>query len=243
MAAPTLISYTETAAWNTSGNVDLGLGTTAKTSGSVSWQSGDVVAIIAGAESATGTTAWALTNTGSGLAFGSPQKSTPANNSSIAGAYVWAAVASAGSSGTFTVDFKSTVVNCGFAIWVFRSSAGIGNSAEQHTGGSTAAETVSLTPMGADSAIVWGCFDWNAPAVGSLVPTPTHSRQVLNDPGAYTLYVGDITDQPSTSGVLYGCNSPNSNVGPFSIVVLEVKAGTSAGDTFAEQLNYSMRIQ
>lgn len=200
--APTPISYTETV-WNTTG--------VSKASASISWQAGDVIAVIAGCEdnSALGVP------TAAGLAFTS-QKSNVVG--STCASQLATAVAASSSSGAVTVTNASSAPHWGFGVWVWRNSAGVGNSAEQHT--TTA--TVPLIPTGADSAIVYGVFDFSAGALQTITPTPTNTRQRVVDGTQYSIYVMDLADQVSAGSVSYGLAG---GAGTVSIVVLEVKGG------------------
>jgi hypothetical protein len=216
MAAPTLISYTETA-WNATG--------TSKSSASISWQTGDVICVIAGSEANDNLSV----PTATGLTFASQKNNVAA---STCGTRVSAVVAGSNGSDAVTVTNPSSVSDWGFGVWVWRGSGGIGNSSEQHT----ATLTVSLTPTAADSAIVWGAFDFAAAALQTITPTPSNTRQRVVDSGSYTLYVADLLDQVSGGAVSYGISGAGS--GPFSIVVLEIKTGAGGAafedDTFKQ---------
>lgn len=203
---PTLVSYTEVT-WNATGQP--------KTTASISWLAGDVIVVIAGSE-----TADTLgVPTATGLTF-TKQKDWPGTGGTTCSAFVATATPGAGGSATVSVT-ESGAHTWGFGVWVWRGSAGVGNSVEQHT----ATKTVALTPAGADGAIVWGLFDFAAAAVQTITPTPTNTRQrVALTP--YTIYVSDLIDQVSAGSVSYGISGTGS--GPFSIVALEIKAAASA---------------
>ena len=211
MPAPTLISYTETA-WNTA--------TTPKSTGAVSWQSGDILVYLTASE---GAHLPGLPTSPAALTF-TPQQIT--NNNGCFGQIATCIAASSGSD-IFTAALAGGG-EWGFAVWVFRGSTGVGHSTKSSLGGSAANESTSLTSLQADSAIVWGCFDFNAATVGSIVPTPTNTRQLARFPSHYTIYVADLLDQVLTTGVLYGCSGAGSTTGPFSILVLEVLGNVTA---------------
>lgn len=224
MSAPTLISYTETA-WDTVGLT--------KSTASISWNAGDVIVVIGGSEGADNLTL----ATATGLTF-VPQKSN--NTINTCASRLDAVVAGSSGSSAVTMTNDASGHDWGFAVWVWRNSAGIGNSVEQHTGGSAPTESVSLTPTAADGAIVWGLFDFQASALGTIVPTPTNTRQRAVIGGThYTIYVADLGDQTSAGGVLYGVSGAGSVTGPFSIVAMEIKAGTGSGDTVTETLKFN----
>lgn len=210
MAAPTLISYTEVAAWNTGG--------TSKSLASISYQVDDVVIVIAGDE---GGGALGTPNNLTGLTFAT-QKSN--NAASTCASLVSAAVATQASSGVLTISNSGSPFY-GFAAWVWRGSAGIGNSVEQHT----ATKTVSLTPAGgANAAICWAIFDFNVEAAHTITPSPTNTRQAVQIASHYTIHVADLADQTSAGAVSYGI-SGGSSTGPYSIVAIEVMAGAGGG--------------
>lgn len=213
MPAPSLISYTETT-WNTTGD-----GSGNKTL-SISWNSGDFLiggALSEGADTLT-------VSGGTGLSWVTQKSNNTANT---CGSLISAA--SPGSSQTTqTITFHNpngaTGANhWGCAIWVWRSSGGLGNSSEQHT----ATKTVALTPAGgAHSGIMWLVGDFSAGASPAATPTPTDARQAAVDSGRYSFVVADITDQASAGSVNYGL-TVTGTTGPYSIVVMEVK-GTAA---------------
>lgn len=206
---PSLISYTEIA-WT---------GNTAaprSTAGAVAWNSGDIIVVIAGTEGP-GQTWAAGTVTATGLTFTLQKSNNVAGTCSSA---VWTAAPGAGGSQTFTVNPPGGGQDWGAAIWVFRSSGGVGNTGfEQHT----ATRLVSYTATQAHSAIVWATFDFAAVTTNPPVatPTPTNIRQNVKDGTHYTLYVSDLTDQASAGAVSYGITG--SGTGPFSIIGIEVK--------------------
>lgn len=215
MAAPSLISYTETASWTTAGSP--------KSIASISWQTGDVLVALAGAEGRGSETVGGISNTGTGLTWGAA-KVTHTASSDCPGA-IFACVAASASSGIISMTNDNASSIWGFAVWVYRSSTGIGNSVEQDT----TTKTVSLTPTAANGAIVWGVFDWSAEAVHTMTPTPTNVREATQVSG-YTVMVGDLADQTSAAGVAYGVTGGTST-GPYTIVAIEVKNDGGGGAT------------
>jgi hypothetical protein len=213
MAAPTLVSYTE---------VDWTSAVTSQTTASISWNNGDVLAFVGGCE---GVSTIALpTTTGTGLSFLSQQVNSTAGTCSTRLA---ACVATATSSGTINSTSSGAGLVWGFGVWVWRGSQGIGNSSEQHT----ATKTVNMTPAaGADCGVVWGAFDFSAGASPAATPTPTHTRQAVQIGASYSIVVADIADQISAGAVSYGL-TVTGTTGPYSIIVLEIKAGAASGVT------------
>ena len=211
MAAPTLISYTETT-WTTTA--------TTLSTASVSWQTNDVLVVISGAE---GAGANLGTPTATGLTFAKQKSNTAAGSCE---AFVATAVAGSSSSGAVTVT-SSASQHYGFGVWVWRSSTGVGNSSEQHT----TTKTVSQTNTAANGGMVWGAFDFNADAAFTAgTPTPTNTPQKAQDAGRYSFGVFDLADQTSAGAVSYGFTG-GGTTGPYSLVVVEVKndgAGAAA---------------
>lgn len=210
--APTLISYTEST-WNA------GSAGTTKTI-TVSYNTNDVLIAIAGAEGPDTLTV----SGGTGLTW-TKQKSNTAASS--CGSSVSSSVAASNqTTQTITLTTSNNTDHYGFGVWVWRNSPGIGNFSEQHT----STKTVALIPAGgADSAVMWGAFDFSAGASPGVTPTPTNSRQTLQDGTHYDAVVADITDQVSSGSVSYGL-TVTGTTGPYSLVVAEVK-GTSTGTT------------
>lgn len=226
--APTLVAFTQAEASTANGAT--------LATGSVSWQTNDVVVVLAGTEGvAAGETAWSLpTSTGSGLTFS--QQQAHSSTGSDGGAAGWTAVASASSSGTISVTCPrnpSGSENLIVGAYVFRGSDGVGNSAIS-TG---SARTVALTLTGADGAVAWIVVDWAAAAVQSFTPTatthgsgspgPTASPFTQLIGGTITFYIGELDDQTSAGSVNYGIGG--SGTGPFTIIAIEAKAGAAGG--------------
>lgn len=228
---PTLVAFAQAeSAVNTGVNV---------TTASVSWQTNDVVVVFTGCEGgAAGETLNTPTTTGTGLSFGAAQQQHDSTGSDASGG-CWAAVASASSSGTFSGSYThvgATGRNTAVGVYVFRGSAGIGNSAITASFPSSG-RTISLTPTGADGSIAWFVADWAADAVQSLTPAATthtsgspgptaspYSQQVA---GLVTFYIGELDDQASAGAVSYGIGG--AGTGPFTIIAIEVKASAGGG--------------
>lgn len=211
MAAPAFISYNEPTNFTSAA-------TTKATVSAISWNDGDIIVVVAGAEGANGS-ARLGTPTASGLTF--TKRAQNVTNSTCE-AFTATAVASGSGSDNVTVT-SSTSQKYGFGVWVWRTSAGIGNNAEQHS----ATKTRALVPVGADSAIMWGIFDFNAETVHAITPTVTTTREATQSSPNYTAHVADLFDQTSAGSVSYGI-SGGSSTGPYTIVIQEVQAGTAA---------------
>jgi len=214
--APTLVSH-NTVPYNSTALT--------LTSPSISWNANDVIVVVGGTEGANSSDILG-TPTATGLTFTARQTIAP---STRCAAYVWTAVAGSSGSGTISVVHNNTS-DAGFTVWVFRGSAGVGNSAQS----STSSLTTSLTPTAAHSAIVWGVFDWNAGSLQTITPTPTNTEARVQYASLYTVYVAELTDQVSAGAVSYGISGSGS--GPFSIVVLEIK-GSASGTQYSQTIN------
>jgi hypothetical protein len=227
MSAPTLIAFAETESAPASGG--------SVTTASVSWQVGDVVLLLAGTEGGTGgETLGTPSTTGSGVALA--QKQRHDSTGSDPGGVGYAAVATAASSGTFSISQTNGATaarNVLLGVYIFRGSAGVGNTAIS-TGSS---RTVSLTLLGgADGSVAWVVMDWaaavpvafspSATTHSSGSPGPTASPLSAAVGSSFTYYIGDLDDQPSTGAVGYGVGG--AGTGPFTIVSMEAKSGGAA---------------
>lgn len=199
---PTLITYAETS-WNEAGSPK---------SVSLSWQAGDLIAIMAGSEADSETFG---TPSATGLSFSLVKGYTGAGFCSHG---LW--LATAGSTGT-SVSISQTESGgymWGFGAWVWRY-AKEGNSAEQHS----EALTKSLTPQHAHSDIIWSSFDFVAGGLANVVPTPTHALQATNIAGHYGYYLSDKANA-GAGAVSYGLDVSTKQ----SILILELGNAISA---------------
>lgn len=214
---PSLISYTETAAWNT---VAL-----TKSTASVSWNTGDFIVVLGGNEG--GRTLG--TPTATGLTFTARVSNTAA---STCGTMVATATAASSSSSAIAMTCSFNDSQYGFGVWVFRGSDGLGSTGEQHT----STKTKSVVPTDTHSAWVWGSFDFGAGAIAgvALTPAATDTRQLALSSTHFTFAVGDITDQASGASTAYG-TSGGASAGPFSLGIIEI-LGTTSGAVTVKQL-------
>jgi hypothetical protein len=216
LQAPTLVSYQETASWATSPGAGV-----AKTV-PITWQTGDVVVVIGLNGGGTGTSWSAVTCPG--LSF-TTQKSL--SGSSTVDGYISAASAPAAAPGTSQNVSMSVaaVTGWGMGVWVWRGSDGVGNSADTPTP-SSSTKTASLATA-VHSAVCWGFDDFGSSAtLGTIVPTPTDTRQRANISNN-TIYVADLIGQTS-SPTSYGL-SGSAGVGPWQGVATEVVGTASVG--------------
>jgi hypothetical protein len=207
---PTIISYTETAAWNTAAS--------SKSTASVSWNAGDQIGVVGVGEGA----ATLAVPTATGLTFTSRAVNSSNNSCCTRGA---GATAATSGSGAISMGNSSATIRWGFAVWVLRGSDGFGSTGQQ----ATTTHTVSVVPTDTHSAWIVACGDFSTAVVtgNSITPTVTTSRQKTQFTGAYSLYLGDIADQASAASTPYGLTA-GGTTGAISIVAMEVLGTTVA---------------
>lgn len=210
MANPSRISYTETTSWHTTG--------TSKSIASISWQVGDVLIRKGMTEGAGVETIGVPTNTGTGLSWALVNSVAA---SSHCAASIYACVATIADSGVISTTNSSGTSRWGFAVSVWRGSAGVGNNAV--TAAPSTTKTVNLTPTAAGCAVEWVVADWSAETAHALTPTPTGTDEATQFAG-YSAHAGYLVPQASAGAVAYGITGGTST-GPYTIAVVEVKAG------------------
>jgi hypothetical protein len=200
-----------------------------------------VVVLFGGTEGGTGGETFASpSTTGSGISFGTFQQQHQSTGSDCGGE-CFAAVASANSSGTFSIAPTHSSGNRHkvIGVYIVRGSGGIGNSNMAVGSG----RTVSLTPTAADGTLCWLVMDWATAAVQSFTPTTTSHGSGAPGPTAspasaqvnpnYTYYFGELDDQTSAGAVSYGIGG--SGTGPFTIIAFEVKAAAGGATVVPAQ--------
>lgn len=211
MAAPTLVSYTSVTSWITTG--------TPKTISSVAVQAGDRIVILAAVEDNSftlGTPSDGGVNT-----YTSAQNASAASHARAA---IWTATAATTTSLNFSETCSSGSAKWGYAVLIYRSSAGFGNSANTTAGDPT---SVAVTTTAANSALACCMADWNAVdgtsttylQVNSASPT---QRQYQRDAAAYTAYVFTYADAGTAAAKTIGTSAPTGT--RPTAVVIEVKA-------------------
>jgi hypothetical protein len=212
MAAPTLAASSAST-----------LGTGARTTGSVSWTSGDIV-IVMGMTADDTATLGTPTTAGSGISFAA-LTGTPTSAGSSCKGYGWIATASASSSGTFSATPSGGFAG-GIVVWVWSGSDGIGTPVVSAALGATT--TQNLTRAQANSGVVqmWG--DWNAVNDAVVTWTPSGQAQLLAavSAGAFTGFAASWGDQGATGTTAYGFSGFAG--GDMTAITVEVK-GTAGG--------------
>ena len=140
LSPPTLVQYDETE-WTTSG--------TSKVTGTITWQTGDVIIIIGATEDQAVT----FTPTATGLTFSAD---SPLTAGSTCWANSWRVTAGSGGSSVVTLTRAGSSGQYGASVWVWRGSGGVGIRATD----STAAKSVLLARGGHNSCVVAGAFDF-----------------------------------------------------------------------------------
>lgn len=196
---------------------------TSRATGSVSWQTGDIVVVVGGTESNSLTLG---VPTATGLTF---TQLLATNTASTCKGYVWTATAASNGSGAIT-SVLSTGGNMGnIQAWVIRGSSGVGASTSIASG---SADTLSLTRTGTDSLVLMGLFDFGATndvAVTGVPSTGFHQEQATIVAGRATMFAADWDGQGASGTTSYGI-AAFTTIDVFTKVLVELK-GTTGGST------------
>lgn len=211
MPAPVKSNYLETTSFNTTG---------ASKSITLSWNAGDLIVIwSAGDDVATfgDPTATGLT----GL-WQSIRSASVVNTCAMR---VVAQVAAVGGTAQTVTQSGSATVPWGFAAIVYPVGQhnGIGASTAPD---STTALTNAMTAQKAGSTILWMVADFNAPATGTMTPTPTNVLKAIQFAGNYTIHFGEQVGNPGTTSVPYGLTA--STGGTLTKIAVEILAALSS---------------
>jgi hypothetical protein len=235
MAAPTFVTSVEPASnWGTTAS-----GVT-RTTASFSVLAGDVLVAVSASENQTFTE---ITPTGGSLTW-TTVKATATTNSAGTGLNSWTATVDVDKSMTFALTAAGTVSGhfWGFAVYVFRGSAGVGASAvtEQVSGSTNTSQ--ALTTLQANSAVLIISADWNAvdgttrtwTTINSITPTSGNGleRSYFRDSLTYTVYTGYWNDVGATGSKTAGVSAPTGQRN--SIIAIEVKGSAAADTLFAQ---------
>jgi hypothetical protein len=227
MAAPTISAYSNS-------TVNDRPPATTETTGSVSWNNGDLVVVLGVSEDNAKTFATPTTG-GTGLTF-SALSGTPSNVASSCKIYGWSATASATSSGTIS-SVVTGATSYALFVWVLSGHGGIGNVAVSSATDTTDPYTVSLTRSGSNSAVLMAAGDWNATSAASTTPSPsTGSTERIGDNAGlsatfYNVYAANWADEGAAGTTSYGVTLGAAG-GIFTLIAVEV-LGTSSGVTMA----------
>lgn len=218
MAAPTKVADSSSG-WATTG-------TTSRTTGSLTWQTGDLVVVVGWTENdaTTLTTPTGLT----GLTFAA-LTGYPAQLSGSSALYAWSAVATSGSSGTISTTISSSTNAAGIHAFIFRAHNGLGAVPTPAQSGTSLVLSTTLT--GQHSLVVAIVVDGNATNDTTVTAIP--SAGATQDDAAFvsaraTSFSFDWSDQGPPATTNYGVDSATfSTPGPVSRGVIEI---TGFGD-------------
>lgn len=206
---------------------------TTETTGSLSWISGDFVAVLGMTEddSRTLTTPGGLTNlTLSAVA------STPTSAGSSCKGYAWTGTATGTGTGTFQTT-KADGTLAGIVAFVYRGSDGLGATAISAALGSTPNQ--NLVRGSNNSAVVTILGDWNAVADTTVTWTPSGQTQqeAMNDPIRASMFCANWGDQGAAGTTAYGFTAASySGTGDFTAIALEIKGTAAAGAAMPVEL-------
>lgn len=222
---PTVVDYSDS-------DEDDSLNT--ETTGSLSWQTGDIILVFGGTENG----ALTLNNpTATGLTFGSPEVELNLGNSdSLAKAYLWYTTAGSNGSGSISATRGDSVTGYRFiAAYVIRGSDGIGNT---NTITNSSSKTISLTRGGDNSIVLTSLVDWNAltDTTVTTVPSGGNQRLAYGNGANYGVFVLDWGDQGSAGTASYGITDQTGTSKNEGIAV-EVKGTVASGDSNVAHVN------
>lgn len=227
-AAVVVLVYADTPPTVTaSSNSTLTGAAASEVTGSVSWNSGDLV-VVTGITDDQADTLGVPTTSGSGLSF-TQKVTTAGTNGADCKAYVWSAIASATSSGTISSTASGSIHAMMNAL-VYSGSAGLGasNSGVNLAGGT--APSVSLTRANDNSAVIVAICDFNGGNDATVTNSPASGgtqRIATVDSPFLTGFAISWTDQGAAGTTSYGFSGGAAGA-DWSGVVVEVK-GTAAG--------------
>jgi hypothetical protein len=203
-----------------------------KTAGPFTLAAGDFLVVVAAFEdNRTPTTLVpTITTTGAAaLTFTKAQEVTTTSNCRVI-VYYSQTVTVAGSYTVSEGESSSNVLNYGIDAWAVTASGGVGvsNSAT----GSASGPSLTLSGVGANSAIFMVVGDWSATAVATKAYRTTDAgafteRTAQNTDGNYSSYSGVYADAGAAGAKVIGMTAPNQT---WAIAALEIlgTSGTTA---------------
>lgn len=213
---PTLVDSDEVSDWQGTG--------TSKSTGSVSWQTGDRIIVIGGIGDESSTLG---TPTASGLSFSLlALTNNPSGN--FCDAWVW--MATAGSNGSGVINGSKTSGGSGWGLFVIVVRGSEGTATEAVNTSTT--KTISLNRSQAESAVLYCAFDWSASsATATFTPGGAISLKNEKEGSSYTCHIGYWPDQDAAGSTNYGVTSSSS--GSFAKIAIEIlgtEEAVSLGD-------------
>jgi hypothetical protein len=221
MAAPTLTSQVGST-WNDVSNPP-------ETTGSLSWNSGDRILVIAYTEDNTLTL---NTPTATGLTFSALGTAIATSNT----CWMHAWQATAGSSGSGTVS-ATAGIGTGSAMRGLHAFAWGNCTGFVRTNGAgiNSTQTVSVTRTQSNSAMVFASADWSASGVSGLAWTPAGQTQVQSSTGGgSSAFAARWGDQGATGTTSYGTTGlSGTTYSKFAVEVLGTTSATASAENAA----------
>lgn len=203
-------------------------------SGSLSWNVGDKVYVLAGTSNGNttvGTPTTAGSNLGAFTALGSP---VGAGDVNVCWGHKWVATATGTGSGTISATPVGTSTWGMIAYCVpAAGSDGTGNHAAV---GGTNVKTANLSTSQDNSAVLGLFLDWEAAAAnGSWTPAGQTQREALQVGTSYTVYAADWPDRGAAGNTDYGRSGGTlpGATHPYTRLAIEVLGTAAAGGTNA----------
>lgn len=223
--APTLIG--------TSGNNWTSRPGTTQTTGSLSWQTGDLIVILGLTEDNQYSIS---TPTATGLTF-SAVSGFPTTTAGTCKGYAWQATAASNGSGTISATVDNLRM-CNIQAFVYRGSSGIGTTYAIASSGDTTT-TANLARSLSNSAVVWGGADWGATNDTTVSSSPAGGTQqeAAFISGVATMFCFNWDDQGAAGTTAYGISgfTPSNT---FTKIALEIK-GTASSNIQIDALSSS----
>lgn len=211
-SAPTLVDYDQSDYSNDPGGFP-----STETTGTVTWQAGDLIVVVGGTENGSITLS---TPSATGLSF-NLVTSVNAGDSNNTLNYLWSATAA--SNGSSAVTSTCLQGMCGISVFVYRGSSGLGN---YNTLSNSTNKVISLTRGSDKSAVVVSMWDWNAVNDTTVNSSPSGGTQRVAQwvNGKATAFVFDWGDQGTAGTQNYGITNHTGTV-KMSGIVVEIKGG------------------
>lgn len=236
MAEPTFVTYAEST-FSDDGNID-------ETSGSFSWQAGDLVIVGGGiSNNVTGNTLGTPTWSDA-TAFSLITSVNVNNDNNDTVLYAWKAVATSSGTGTVASVTATSASTLRSGIWVvvWRNH---NNTGATNTIDGSSAKTISLTRTGTNSHVVVFMADWNQVGDVTVTATPTGTvRHASAQSGQADFFCCTYGDQGSTGTTSYGITNHTGTVDMTGIVleILGIAGGGGGTQPPRSMHQFRMRI-
>jgi len=207
--------------------------TTPKSVASITVQTNDII-VVQGITGDAATTLGTPTNTNTGQTYTLQQSVVVA---SYCAEYCWTAVASTNQAMVISIARAGASTNFwGFQVTQWRGSDGVG--ASNKTNVASGAPSLSLTTLGANSAVCVQNGDWSALNTARTWRTvngaATTELSYFADASNYGFYTGYHPDVGAAGANTYGLTAPNTQ--KYSIIAIEVKGAAAGGPALPPEL-------